>query len=73
MGVSLDILETFKGFTRHFGEVLAENPDLITCYEDECKEGDESVVRRFFIDIKAATRSSYQRSFTTRKPVTFAL
>ena len=48
------ILEKFKGFARHFGEVLSENPDLFTCYEVERKEGDESAVRRFFIDMEGS-------------------
>ena len=49
-----NILEMFNGFTRHFGEVLAGNPGLFTCYKDERIEGDESVVRRFFIDMEGS-------------------
>ena len=48
------ILEKFKGFARSFGEVISGNPDLFTCYEDERKEGDESAVRRFFIDMEGS-------------------
>lgn len=49
-----NILEKFKGFAKHFGEVFAGNPGLFNCFEDERIEGDESPVRRFFIDIEGS-------------------
>lgn len=73
MGVSLDILDTFKGFTRHFGEVLSGNPDLFNCFEDERIEGDESSVRRFFIGMEVSDSLVIPAFIYNTESVTFAL